>query len=49
MQLAPYTVMDLEHGIPTQFLRMPHRHESCVALGPSENLNRALLLFMTQR
>ena len=28
---------------------MPHSHESCVTLCPSENLNRALLLFVAQR
>ena len=29
-------------GIFAQFYRMPHRHKSCAALCPSENLNRAL-------
>ena len=36
-------------GNPAQFWRMPHRYESCPALCPSENLNRALQLFTTQR
>ena len=36
-------------GIPAHFQRMPHRHESCAALCPSENLNSALVLFVTQR
>ena len=35
-------------GIPVQFYRMPHRHESCAALCPSENLNKASPLFIAR-
>ena len=45
----PGPVMDLERGIPAQFQIMPHRHKSCAALCPSENLKRTLPLFVTQR
>ena len=51
-QMAHYVPSDGSRsrhcGIPAQFQRMPLRHESCVALCPFENLDRALLLFVSQ-
>ena len=35
--------------IPAQFQRMPHRHEMCATLCPSENLNTAVLLLVTPK
>ena len=43
------TVMDPVRGIPAQFQRIPYWHESCAALCLSQNLNRVLVLFTTQR